>query len=175
MASGHIGTGGGLRYLTEVADPRMVCQELSHSCQVACVRQILRDAGIEISEAELRLRAGYVTGFGTASEFAAQVLDELHPTLGYNGGVLLDAERNVEILFGRDPWIASVLTDYGSIHAVIVDGREDDVVHLRDPWGVAGFGAESGSRSTILIADFMNHWDATSNLCVNPTRRKQAK
>ena len=47
------GTGGGLRYLEERPTARMVNQERSHSCQAACALQLLRDAGIEVTEQEL--------------------------------------------------------------------------------------------------------------------------
>jgi hypothetical protein len=55
----HPGTGGGLPYLTEDAAAGMVNQELSHSCQAACARQLLKDAGVDISEADLLARIGY--------------------------------------------------------------------------------------------------------------------
>ena len=47
------GTGGGLRYLTEEPSPNMANQEQSHSCQAACARQLLLDAGVDVSEADL--------------------------------------------------------------------------------------------------------------------------
>src|SRR5881275_2437375 len=77
------GTGGGLRYITEEATSNMVNQEQSHSCQAACARQLLSEAGVQVSEAELLGKIGYLEGWGTTAEETARVLDELHPRLGY--------------------------------------------------------------------------------------------
>src|SRR5438034_10401916 len=96
------GTGGGLRYLTEEATPNMVNQEQFHSCQAACARQLLKDAGVKVSEAELLGKIGYLEGWGTTAEGTARVLDELHPQLGYAGGAV-DPEA-AATLFKRDPW-----------------------------------------------------------------------
>ena len=114
-AEGTPGTGGGLRYLTEDAAPDMVNQEQSHSCQAACARQLLRDAGIDLSEAELLAKIGYIKGWGTTVDSTARALDELHPRLGYAGGVA--EEEKLPILFRRDPWIASLKTYRGTVHA----------------------------------------------------------
>ena len=126
------GTGGGLRYITEEPTPEMVNQELSHSCQAACARQLLKDAGVLVSEEDLLSRIGYLEGWGTTADATGRALDSLHPRLGYSGGPVDPASS--AILFRRDPWIASLRTDQGTVHAVIVDSLRDDVVHVRDPW-----------------------------------------
>ena len=100
------GTGGGLRYLTEQAALSMVNQEESHSCQAACARQLLKDAGVEISEAELVAQIGYYEGIGTTTERTATVLSELHPGLHYSGGEI--NELALAIICSRDPWIANL-------------------------------------------------------------------
>jgi ABC-type bacteriocin/lantibiotic exporter with double-glycine peptidase domain len=171
VAEAHnAGTGGGLRYLTEEATANMVQQEQSHSCRVACARQLLHDAGVEVSEAELRARIGYVEGWITAAADTARVLDELHPRLGYVGGAV-PAEATT-ILFQRDPWIASLKTDRGTVHAVIVDRLDGDIVHVRDPWGVSGPGSGTGTLATIKLSDFMEHWHWAINNAVLPNRLK---
>jgi len=43
-----VGTGGGLPYITEEATPDMVNQEQWHSCQAACAKQLLIDAGMNV-------------------------------------------------------------------------------------------------------------------------------
>jgi predicted double-glycine peptidase len=164
------GTGGGLRYLAEEPTSDMVNQEQSHSCQAACARQLLRDAGVEISEAEILGKIGYLEGWGTMAEDAARVLDEFHPRLGYAGGAV--PPEAASILFKRDPWIASLKTDRGTIHAVIVDRLEGDVVQVRDPWGLSGPGSGTGTRATIRLSDFLEHWHWAINNAVFPNRRK---
>ena len=164
------GTGGGLRYITEVATLNMVAQEQSCSCQAACARQLLKEAGVDVSEAELREKIGYLEGWGTTSGETARALDELHPRLGFVGGAV-DPET-VAVLLKRTPWIASLKTDRGTIHAVIVDGLQGDVVHVRDPWGVSGPASVSGSQATIKLSDFLEHWHWALNNAVFPNRLK---
>lgn len=164
------GTGGGLRYVTETADPNMVIQELPYSCQIACAFQLLKDAGIKTSEADLVAEIGYIDGWGSSASSTAKALDGLHPRLGYRGGAV-DAV-NLAILLKRDPWIASLMTDQGTVHAVIVDGLEDELVQVRDPWGVSGPGSESGTRATIRIGDFLAYWDGALYNAVFPDRIK---
>lgn len=164
------GTGGGLRYVTEETALNMVNQEQPYSCQAACARQILKEAGVDVSEAELREKIGYLEGWGTTSGETAQVLDELHPRLGYAGGAV-DPET-IAILFKRVPWIASLRTERGTIHAVIVDGVEGDFVHVRDPWGVSGPDSGSGSQATIKLSNFLEHWHWALNNAVFPNRLK---
>jgi len=164
------GTGGGLRYLSEHSTPGMVCQELSHSCQVACARQLLRDAGLEVSEKELLDQIGYLESYGTISAATAEILTNLHPRLAFAGGAV-DPD-SVEILFRGPAWIASLRTDRGTIHTVIVDKIEGGVVHVRDPWGTSGPGSGIGTQATINLADFLDHWHWAINNAVIPVRSK---
>jgi hypothetical protein len=164
------GTGGGLPYLTEESTPSMVNQELAHSCQAACARQLLKEAGVIGSEAELRRRIGYLEGWGTTSGETARALTELHPRLGYLGGAV--GPETAAVLFKRDPWIASLKTNHGTVHAVIVDRLEGDLVHVRDPRGLAGPGSGTGAHATVKLVDFLEHWHWALNNVVFPNRLK---
>ncbi len=164
-----VGTGGGLPYLKEEACPTMVNQQQLHSCQAACARQ-LKDAGVHVSEAEILDKIGYLEGWGTSAESVAQVLDDMHPRLGYAGGAV--DPQPAAILFKRDPWIASLKTHQGTVHAVIVDMIEGDVVHVRDPWGVSGPGSLTGTEATITLSAFLEHWHWATNNAVFPNRSK---
>jgi hypothetical protein len=166
----HPGTGGGLRYLTEEAAPGMVNQEQSHSCQAACARQLLRDAGVDISEGDLLAKIGYYEGIGTLAQPTAAVLTQLHPKLNYVGGEInYDA---LPILFARDPWIANVRTLHGSVHSIIVDRLDGDVVHVRDPWGLEGLASEMGTVAALKVSDFLEHWNRAYYNAVVPLARK---
>ncbi len=169
-APGAVGTGGGLRYVTEEPSPDMVNQELPHSCQVACARQLLKDVGVAVSEAELLARIGYLEGWGTAAEDVAPVLSDLHPGLGHDGGSI--PPEAVSVLFDRGPLIANVRTDRGTVHAVIVDGLDGDTVRVRDPWGLKGPGSGTGTKATLSLQDFLEHWQWALNKAVIPNRRK---
>jgi hypothetical protein len=133
------GTGGGLRYITDEPAADVLNQEGLYSCVVACARQLLRDAGVERSEAELAERLGVIEGSGSTPGPASAALSALHPRLRYEGGSV-DPGSALGVLFRRDPWIAYVRTDFGRLHAAIVERLDGDIVHVRDPWGRAGLG-----------------------------------
>lgn len=164
------GVGGGLRYLRETPTPRMVKQEHAYGCVIACVRQLLRDAGIELSERDLRGRIGVVEGFGSKFESAAEVLSELHPGLTYAGGSV--NPEDVNILFQRDPWVARVRTLSGRSHAILVDGLAGGVVEVRDPWGLDGPGAGTGSEAVLSLGHFLEHWHFGVHGAIIPTGLK---
>lgn len=151
------GTGGGLRYITEEPAEEMVNQEGLYSCVVACARQLLREAGVEMSEADLAWRIGVVEGSGSTPGPAGVTLSGLHPRLRYQGGAV-DPDADLPVLFRRDPWIAYVRTDFGRLHAVIVDRLDGNLVHVRDPWGLTGPGSGTGTKATMTLADFRAHW-----------------
>jgi hypothetical protein len=56
-------------------------QALAFSCLVACARQLLRDAGVELSEGELIERIGVIDGFGSTVEPTAAALTDPHRRL----------------------------------------------------------------------------------------------
>lgn len=44
------------------------------------------------------------------------------------------------------------------IGGVIVDGLTDNIVSVRDPWGLTGPGSGNGTEARILFDDFLDHW-----------------
>ena len=108
---------------------------------------------------------------GDRSRVDGPVLEDAHPRLGYNGGVVSE-ESDLWVLLRRDPWIASLMTDSGEIHAVIVDGERGGTVWLRDPWGKDGFGSDCGVWATIALIDFVHRWTMARFHAVFPSRRK---
>jgi hypothetical protein len=94
----------------------------------------------------------------------------LHPIFGYDGGGVGD--QDFDTIFSRDPWIASLLTDHEVVHAVIVDRKAGNLVEVRDPWGLSGPDSGSGTRATIQLTDFMQHWRCAFNHAVFPNRQK---
>jgi hypothetical protein len=166
----HGGTGGGLRYLSEEPTEDMYCQELPYSCLAACARRLLLEAGVELSEAAIVAKTGYIEGWGTTCSLVAHALDELHPRLGFGGGAV--DPRAVLVLGQLSPWIASLRGDRGALHGVIVDKIEGGVVHVRDPWGLSGPGSGTGTRATIRLADFLEHWHYAANNVISANRLK---
>ncbi len=167
------GVGGGLPYLEERPDPQVVNQELPYSCQAACCRQLLLDAGVQVSEQLLREKIGYLEGLGTTAADTANALSELHPSLVFAGGAV-DPEA-LTALAERVPWIATLRTRRGTNHAVIVDKLERETVHLRDPWGVSGPGSGTGTRAMMRRSDFLEHWKWAIHNVVIPVGPKEER
>src|SRR5262249_35733318 len=87
----------------------------------------------------------------------------------YNGGELkLRGKRLFRALEGiRDQsgsWMASVKTQSGSKHGIIIDGiNAEGYVMVRDPQGDKGAGkSEYGLKGTLTLLDFFRAWKKTN-------------
>jgi predicted double-glycine peptidase len=80
----------------------MVRQELPMSCGAACVRQLLRDAGADVSEATIRDLASFHPEFGMPLEGLRDALNELHVAAGC-GSLIVGAEIDRDNGIGTDP------------------------------------------------------------------------
>jgi len=170
MTETAAGSGGGLRYASELATSEMVNQNTVATCVVACIRQLLIDSGIEVSERMLAEAVGILDGDGSTAESAARTLTELHPRLAYVGGCL--PFEQLSVFFRRDPWVAFLRTDSGRVHSVIVDGFDGSLVRVRDPWGLTGPGTGNGVRATMELELFQSRWKTTFCNGVVPNRIK---
>jgi hypothetical protein len=137
------------------------------------VWQLLRDAGHDVSEADLIERIGVEEGFGSELESAAAVLSKRHPGL-INAAGSIDPDAVAELV-RRDPWIARVRTLSGRYHTVIVDGLHDGVLAVRDPWGLSGPGSGSGTEATIRLDDFLEHWRFGIHQVIIPIEHKAGR
>lgn len=167
MSDWPAGTGGGLRYQSEEPTLDMVNQALPFSCLVACARQLLRDAGLAISEGRLIEQIGVMDGLGSTAPATAAALSDLHPRLRYAGGSI-DPDETLPAVFRRDPWVALLGTDRGSVHSVIVDRLDGLIVWVRDSWGLGGPGPGPGSRASISLPDFLEHLRRSYHTVVVP-------
>jgi hypothetical protein len=121
------------------------------SCQAANAVTILRQAGVDVTEAQILQKAPIVKGTTfTMSEDIANALNELHPTRKWMAGGIDPAD--LQAMSKRGPFLANV-----GGHSVIVTKIEGAVVHLMDPWG-AGPGTGSGSVATMTLDNFMSIW-----------------
>ncbi len=122
----------------------MVRQEDPFGCGAACVRQLLRERDIEVSEAELRERCCFVEAEGTRAEDMARVLRELSPGRWEGGTVERDAIGAIAEHFA--PFLA--MLDH---HWVIVDALGASEVRLRDPHDAA--------EVALPLSTFLDAWD----------------
>jgi len=157
------GIGGGLPYNKSIVTSLMVSQELPMSCGPACVRQLLKDAGLEISEETIRKLSKFDPKYGTGAHDLANALNKLfkQENLYQGGGV--DPEA-FNALINRGPWIARVKLSTGP-HFVIVDGIKDNQVLIREPWGSNSPGIGNGLAGEIDIDVFKEYWSQTHEKC----------
>jgi ABC-type bacteriocin/lantibiotic exporter with double-glycine peptidase domain len=137
----------------------MVRQELPMSCGAACVRQLLRDAGADVSEATIRDLASFHPEFGMPLEGLRDALNELHVAAGaYECGTALPEQfdRFAHVV----PFIALVRTPLR--HFVIVDEVRWSEVRVRDPAGTPE-GPSVGAIGWMDRQAFVERWTRAGN------------
>ncbi|MDR6921315.1 MULTISPECIES: cysteine peptidase family C39 domain-containing protein [Chryseobacterium] len=156
------GTGGILKYL-EVLSRSMIAQEHSMSCAAACIRQLAKDHGIEMTEAAIRKLAGTTEEFGTIDLGMVLALEDVFKgknieALSYfknTEEVMPDILKNIS---KEGSWLASIHPLNGQKHAVIVDKIIDSKVYIRDPWPIEGIGKGNGVEVIVNLDDFVYSW-----------------
>ncbi|KMQ67097.1 hypothetical protein ACM39_15045 [Chryseobacterium sp. FH2] len=156
------GTGGVLKYL-EVLSRDMVAQEHNMSCAAACIRQLAKDNGIEMTEAAIRKLAGTTEEMGTMYDNIVPTMEHIFGKGKIQGGHAsageLSSSEIVKILSKENSWIATIKPITGERHAIIIDRIVDGKLHIRDPWPIEGIGKGSGVRATIELEDFITQWE----------------
>ncbi|WP_379966989.1 cysteine peptidase family C39 domain-containing protein [Epilithonimonas sp. UC225_85] len=159
------GTGGVLKYL-EVLSRDMLAQEHSMSCAAACIRQLAKDKGIEMSEAAIRKLAGTTEEMGTfekgMSDAAKKIFKDNEFSEGTIDHIPVETSELIKILSKKNPWIAWIKeSPNGGNHAIIIDKFENGLVHIRDPWPIEGISKGKGVKATIKLEDFESAWNRT--------------
>ncbi|MBA2395277.1 MAG: hypothetical protein H0V70_21320 [Ktedonobacteraceae bacterium] len=112
---------------------------------------VLSDGGIDVPEAYVREAANVDAIEGGYLKDVPKALNELGlDTPSYTYGTNLTIDELGAATANGDSAIASVSFPGGGLHAVAVDGIEDDMVLIRDP---------AGSTYKVTIQDFMQQWD----------------
>lgn len=162
----HTGTGGHITYLTLHESARMVAQEQPMSCAAACIRQLLIDQGVYLTEKQVR-QAAYTSDNGTSDTGLKEALKKLDHQAAWTAGFAVSTfstEEVAQIFTSRGSWIAVVSPDpLGMYHSILIDKIEDQNVYIRDPWGLAGAGSEKGMEGIIKLSNFVNYWENTGN------------
>lgn len=159
------GTGGILKYL-EVLSRNMVAQEHNMSCAAACIRQLAKDNGIEMTESAIRKLAGTTEELGTyekgMSDAAKKIFKENEFSEGTIDHIPVATFELIEILGKKNPWVAWIKeSPNGGNHAIIIDKFENGLVHIRDPWPIEGINKGKGVEATIKLEDFETAWSRT--------------
>ena len=150
------GIGGGLPYSKCIITSKMVSQELPMSCGPACVRQLLKDAGLDISEEMIRTLSKFKPQFGTQASDLANALNKLLKQEDLYQGGSVEPEA-FDALVKRGSWIARVKLSTGP-HFIIVDGIKDDKVLIREPWNSHVPKSGNGLACEIDREVFKEYW-----------------
>ncbi|NML70848.1 hypothetical protein HHL23_13745 [Chryseobacterium sp. RP-3-3] len=159
------GTGGAFKYLSEITSTRIFCQEEPMSCAAACIRQLAKDNGIEVSESLVRELARTDINTGTQLHRIQEAMEKVFIGKEINAGHVYigidDMKETAEYLSKatKRPWIATIQPPGRTRHTIIVDKIEDGIVYIRDPWDkVNGFGQTNGVEATMSLDDFEYFW-----------------
>lgn len=151
------GVGGDIPYVNVKPAPNMVSQELPMSCGPACVRQVLADEGIIVTEAQVRAAVPrFNAELGTDAESLAQGAQTFRSG-PVRGGTFEAEGAPVDPARLPTPWIARLKPGTGP-HYVIVDEVGESAVAIRDPWGAAAPGPGQGMSGTITREAFDELW-----------------
>ncbi|WP_312288381.1 cysteine peptidase family C39 domain-containing protein [Chryseobacterium gleum] len=160
------GTGGILKYL-EVLSRNMVAQEHNMSCAAACIRQLAKDHGIELTEKVIREFARTTEEMGT---FPDGILDglkkvfkdkEIEAGMFYNPKITdIDMAKAIS---ESGSWITIVRPSGSTPHAIIIDKIQDGKVFIRDPWPIEGINKGKGVEAVINETEFATIWAQGGN------------
>lgn len=137
------------------------------SCAAACIRQLAKDNGIEISENIIRteLNTDFVTGTQLDNQRIKKVLIKIFNEKNISSGTIDigidDMKKTAEVISDviKKPWIATLKPPGKLRHTIIVDKIEDGIVYIRDPWDkVGGFGQKYGVEASMSLDDFEYFW-----------------
>jgi hypothetical protein len=164
------GAAPGLPIINEKASLRMVNQEQVMSCAAACGRQLLREIGVDVPEATVRGLAR-TSAFGTETHLghladALNQLDSRGSQVRWDGRAVPEPEAQLHaaaLRLGQNgPWVADMTFWNGlavTIHSIIVEAIQGNVVRVRDPWGLQGPGQSgSGTEGAMYLGDFLRRW-----------------
>ncbi len=155
------GSGGVLRFTREISR-NVFAQEEPMSCMAACVRQLIKDFGIDMSEADIRILLKTADD-GTFDDNVIPALKEIFgemnitPAKAGSRGDLADDAMKIS---RHGSWIASIHPVGGMRHAVIVDRIAGKEVFIRDPWPKEGIGLSPfGVEGIVDLDEFLKAWN----------------
>lgn len=166
-ANRRFGQGDDLPWVNVKSSESIHAQELQMSCGVACGKTLLADRGLDFTEAEIRAIAKFDEDYGISPDNLAEVLNKLDPNSKLVSGIP-DADsidETFKILNSTGPWVAGISLPKNN-HFVIIDGVENGLVKIRDPWGVNGLGSIFGVEGTVKYDDFLRLWRNALNKAV---------
>ncbi|NHN25544.1 hypothetical protein FIA58_007630 [Flavobacterium jejuense] len=156
------GSGGFFKY-NKILSRNMVAQEKNMSCAAACIKQLAKYDGIEISEELVRKFAGTDDFLGTTDLGIVSGLEEVFKNKQIIANTYFrNSEKQIpEIIrdISKDgSWIASIHPVGAKKHAIIIGKILGDKVYIRDPWPIEGIGNKNGIVAITSLEEFSKVW-----------------
>jgi predicted double-glycine peptidase len=160
------GTGGVLKYL-KVLSRNVYAQEHNMSCAAACIRQLAKDKGIEITEETIRALARTTEETGTFPDGILNALKKIFKDKEVEAGIFYDPKISdvdmARIVSNDGSWISIIRPHNGKPHAIIIDRIVDGKVYIKDPWSIEGIGKGNGVEAIIDEKEFATIWAQGGN------------
>lgn len=160
------GTGGILKYL-EVLSRNMVAQEHAMSCAAACIKQLAKDKGIEITEEAVRILAKTTEETGTFPNGIKSALEKIFKENEITAGIFYNPKiKDIDMAISisqEGSWITVIRPFNGKPHVIIVDKIEAGKVFIRDPWPIEGITKGNGVEAIINADEFSLIWAQGGN------------
>lgn len=160
------GTGGVLKYL-EILSRNMIAQEHNMSCAAACIRQIAKDRGVEITEEAVRVLARTTEETGTFPDGILNALKKIFTDKEIEAGIFYNPKISdvdmAKIVSNDGSWIAIIRPNNGKAHAIIIEKIVDGKVYIKDSWPIEGIGKGNGVDALIDEKEFAAIWAQGGN------------
>ena len=147
------GAGGKWPVINEIAEPSVIQQVNRLSCGQACVRMILSDRKINVSQEVIAKILGDGPTYEGQLARALQKLDTSDSGTWMGAGVDPDHIASIYGLNSTGSWVAQLWDRGNKIgHWVVVDGTDDaGLILIRDPW--------EATKYKMDFTDFQQTWN----------------
>ncbi|MHA7608977.1 cysteine peptidase family C39 domain-containing protein [Elizabethkingia meningoseptica] len=160
------GTGDLMKYL-EIISNDMIRQEHNMSCAAACIKQLAKDNGIEMTEEAIREFARTSEEMGTFPDGIIDAMNKVFSNKNIDVGMKFNPKiSDIEMakkLSEEGSWIALVLPRNSNVqHTIIIDKIVGNKVYVRDPWSKD---TNFGKVAIMDINEFEYCWKYAQNWC----------
>ncbi len=141
------GTGGFIKY-KRIISRDVFKQEELNSCAAACIRQLAKENGKDLTEKLVRDLAR-TTNEGTFADGIKDAMIEIFGKDKIESGIFIDPDFNdvraiKEISIDDKPWIAWIRPNTSTRpHAILIDRVIGNDIYIKDPWPLKGIDKSS--------------------------------
>lgn len=144
-----VGAGGYWKTIDEKPDSSVIKQKTSLSCVSATGAMLLQSRGFQVTEDEILAEIGQPSN----GQALAPVLNRIDAP-GADGekwhGYIIDPDRGFNLVMKSGSWGAVLREGSPLGHLVMVNGFEDELIKINDPWDATSY--------KMTKEEFLNHW-----------------